>query len=176
MAIRAACAARRGSGRARRDDRALIRVDWNVSITVSGLFYYPVKSCAGTSLSVARLGANGIEGDRSFMIVTENGEFVTQRERPRLALVTPALDANGLTLAAPGMPELDVAFDGNRPRRSVVVWGDVVDAHDLGDDVASWISDYVGAGCRLVHMPSSATRAAGPVRGLDHSDTFGMAF
>ena len=42
------------------------------------------------------------------MLVRPNGRFVTQRELPRMALIGTQLDADALTLTAPGMPTLEV--------------------------------------------------------------------
>ena len=75
---------------------------------VTGLFVYPVKSCAGTALRVAELGARGIRHDREFMLVDAEGHFLTQRQLPRMALIRPARTADKLALSAPGMPRLDL--------------------------------------------------------------------
>ena len=58
---------------------------------VAGLFVYPVKGCAGTSIDAARLLPRGLEHDRRWMIVTPAGRFLTQREQPALARIRPLL-------------------------------------------------------------------------------------
>ena len=68
---------------------------------LSGLFVYPIKSCAGMAVQTRRLDATGLEGDRSYMVVDEDGRFLTQREEPRLALVRPE-PGDPLTVATPG--------------------------------------------------------------------------
>ncbi len=66
---------------------------------ISGLFRYPVKSMAGESLDVARLGWHGIEGDRRFAFrrLTDKSSFpwLTASKLPELLLYRPfGLDGN----------------------------------------------------------------------------------
>ncbi|HSV69890.1 MAG TPA: MOSC N-terminal beta barrel domain-containing protein, partial [Methylibium sp.] len=56
-------------------------------ITIASLHVYPVKSCAGVTLDETLLIETGFEFDRAWMVVDADGEFVSQRELPRMALV-----------------------------------------------------------------------------------------
>ena len=56
---------------------------------IAGLYVYPVKSCAGVAVSSATLFDTGLDLDRAWMVVDEEGEFVSQRELPRMALIQP---------------------------------------------------------------------------------------
>ena len=58
-------------------------------VRVASLYVYPIKGCKGHSLSKARLTKWGIEDDRTYMIVNDKMEFVSQRELPRMALIHP---------------------------------------------------------------------------------------
>ena len=55
--------------------------------TITQLNVYPVKSCRGVALSEALLTKEGLENDRQWLIVEPGGQFLTQRELPRLALI-----------------------------------------------------------------------------------------
>ena len=56
-----------------------------MGITVQSLTYYPVKGCAGTSVESARVGATGLEHDRTFMVVDAvDGSFRSQRKTPAI--------------------------------------------------------------------------------------------
>ncbi|MEU2575424.1 MOSC domain-containing protein [Streptomyces anulatus] len=70
--------------------------------TVVDLFTYPIKGCAGTPLDSTHLTPAGPAHDRSFMVVSTDGVYRTQRRDPRLALVRPTISADGgrLTLAS----------------------------------------------------------------------------
>jgi len=132
--------------------------------TLSELFVYPIKSCAGIALDVARLEPYGLAYDRNWMIVDPAGRFVTQREFPRLALVRTALTADALVVDAPGMAPLalpiDPDVDADVPRVAATVWRDTVSAIDTGDDAARWFSAFVGVPLRLVRFDPAAERIA----------------
>src|SRR5205823_5468234 len=102
---------------------------------VSGLFVYPVKSCAGTALDVAELGERGIVHDREFMVVDRAGHFLTQRQLPRMALIRPVRTVDTLVLSAPGMSSLKVLTPSEGERLPVTVWRDRVAAIDQGPAV-----------------------------------------
>lgn len=48
------------------------------------IWRYPVKSMKGEPLTTARLGPNGIDGDRALQVVDGRGHVVTSRTRPGL--------------------------------------------------------------------------------------------
>src|SRR5690606_32727079 len=83
----------------------------DVTARIERLFVYPVKSCSGIELKEALLTEAGLDLDRAWMVVDERGEFVTQRELPRMALVRPQLKIHEVVLRAPGMLALHLAID-----------------------------------------------------------------
>jgi len=111
---------------------------------IEALWVYPVKSCAGVSLGEAELTPTGLAWDRAWMVVDEQGGFVTQRELPRMALVQPAFRLGQLVLRAPGMLALHLSLEAAEWPIKVRVWDDVVDAWDMGDIAAQWFSDFLG--------------------------------
>jgi uncharacterized protein YcbX len=133
-----------------------------VTVQISALQVYPVKSCAGITLTEATLTARGLENDRRWMVVDASGEFLSQRSHPRLALVKTRIHFGDLTLTAPGMLRLDlpveVVEDDDSVRRQVRVWDDAVDAVDEGDLAASWFSRFLNTSCRLVKLHPDAIR------------------
>ncbi|WP_431044304.1 MOSC domain-containing protein [Streptomyces sp. P1-3] len=127
---------------------------------VVALTTYPVKGCAGTSLSEARLTEAGLAHDRAFLVVDENGVFRSQRTAPRLAVIRPKVNEAGdqLTLRAPGMEELRVAVDATSTPRDVEMFRTPYRGIDQGQAVAEWLSDVLGAPSRLVRVPSDHQR------------------
>ena len=130
--------------------------------TLSDIIFYPVKSCAGISVAQAVLTEAGLEVDgvcdREWMVVDEAGQFLTQREHPRMALVTPSLTAGALELSAPGLSPHVVGQSTGGATIGVRLWDDAVQADDCGDASAAWFSQAIGAPCRLVHFPAGARR------------------
>ncbi len=88
------------------------------------------------------------------MVVDDHGSFLSQRELPRMALISCALRASTLELRAPGMLALQVplAFDDAGPPMRVQVWADVVMAQDSGAVAAQWFTGFLGQTARLVRF------------------------
>jgi len=124
----------------------------DLSCTLHSLYVHPVKSCAGIAVHRSLLLETGLEFDRSWMLVDERGEFVTQRELPRLSLVQPTLRHDDLVLRAPGMLALHLALDRVDSALSVRVWDDWVPAWDMGALAAQWFSDFTGRPLRLARF------------------------
>ncbi len=152
----------------------------DVTATLYRLFVYPVKSCAGVALEQATLTETGLEFDRAWMVVDAQGQFVTQRELPRMALIQPQLKAFEMVLRAPGMLEARVPLDTVEQPVHVQVWSDTVPAFDMGDALAQWFSDFLGQPLRLVrfhpdHRRLSSTKWTGTDQGLNQfSDGFAV--
>lgn len=134
---------------------------------IAALHIYPVKSCRGIDLDSATLGAAGLEaggtGDREWMVVDTRGNFVTQREAPRMALIEPSLDGPELVLRAPGMAELRIPRDlpfGRAATLQVRVWNHACHAFDEGDAAAAWFSRYLGRPLRLARFDPAHRRVS----------------
>ncbi|HXD43120.1 MAG TPA: MOSC N-terminal beta barrel domain-containing protein [Ramlibacter sp.] len=119
---------------------------------IARLFVYPVKSCAGVEVAEAVLTETGLDLDRAWMVVDDQGEFVTQRELPRMALIRPQLKTYEVVLRAPGMLALHLAIDAVEQPVQVKLWDQQVKAFDMGGVAAQWLSDFLGRKLRLVRF------------------------
>ena len=131
--------------------------------TISQLILYPIKSCAGLALeeavaTVSGLSAHGIH-DREWMLVTLEGQFLTQREYPRMATIVPRVEGESLVVSAPGMPglRLPLAQQLGATLR-VQIWDETVDAIDCGDAAAGWFGQALATTCRLVRFRPELVR------------------
>ncbi|HVN76365.1 MAG TPA: MOSC N-terminal beta barrel domain-containing protein [Thermoanaerobaculaceae bacterium] len=130
------------------------------ALELSGLNVYPVKSARGVACASATVGPRGLDGDRRWMVVEGERVFLSQRTRPRLALVSVAQTGSHLVLSAPGTEPLTLA----RPPEDaatvrVRVWDDVCDAQPAPHGASGWISAVLGCACELVFMPDASHRA-----------------
>lgn len=136
--------------------------------TLSEITLYPIKSCAGISVREATLTDAGLAVDavydREWMVIDPDGNGLTQRQHPRMALITPRIKSDTLELRAPGMLRLEIPLGLPGPEiertREVKVWDEVVLAYDCDDTTAAWFSNAIGTPCRLVRFHASATRFA----------------
>ena len=117
--------------------------EFDLTATISRIFVYPIKSCAAVELKESLLIETGLEFDRAWMVVDESGEFLSQRELPRMALIQPKLKQYELVLRAPGMLSLHIALDSVEKACQVKVWDDTCAAFDMGDVAAQWFTDFL---------------------------------
>ncbi len=120
-------------------------------------------------MQAAELTETGLLYDRAWMVVDSEGDFVTQRELPRMALVQPTFKHDELVLRAPGMLPLHLALNAVESPVRVRVWDDEVAAFDMGDLAAQWFSDCLGSDApaalkhlRLVRFDPSVRRLCSP--------------
>lgn len=142
---------------------------------VTGLFTYPIKACAGISLSEATLTPRGFADDRWLMVVDPDGRFLTQRECPTLGQVKPRISGDALHLEAPRTQTLSMRLQRNGARREVVVWKSHCLAIDQGDEVAEWFSSYLDRRVRLVRAADDFHRALDSHYAPRPSDTTAFA-
>lgn len=135
---------------------------------VAGLTIYPLKSASGIDVHELILDERGAMGDRRWLLVDPEGGAITARECHAMLRIVPSfLDEEdrdgGLWLSADGEPLLHVAVPSSQAERCrVVIWGDVVMAHDAGDDAAVWCSRVIGRDTRLVRVFDESRRALKP--------------
>jgi hypothetical protein len=131
-----------------------------------------VKSCRGIETASWEVDELGLRYDRSFMLVDRSGRFVTQREQPRLALIGTRIAGGRLTLTAPACKpfEIDLARASGY-RIEIEVWRHRGPALDQGDAAAAWVSDHLGAVCRLVRLAPHHFRRVDPAFFLGESYT-----
>ncbi len=143
--------------------------------TISELFVYPIKSCAGIALHEARLFATGLEYDRCWMVTDPAGAMLTQRAYPRMALIQVEIGAEDLVIRAPGMSELRTPLDSARLEApsavQTQVWRDAAYGLDTGAASAAWFSTFLGMPARLLRFDPKRERIVDP----DYTDSVGGA-
>ena len=126
---------------------------------VRELWVYPIKSCQGYRLSVAQALPTGLQHDRCMMVVSaDGGKMVSQRSVPFMALICPTIHDDTLSLNAPNQPALTVNMNAHFGVKRVTVWGDTLNAIDMGDEAALWFSKALKCDVRLVRFNSDLKR------------------
>lgn len=128
-----------------------------MTLHISRLAVYPLKSAAGTSLPEARLTSWGLEWDRRWMLVDAGGQFLSQRKLPRMALIQAGVEKECLRVSAPGRPEMLAVPDNPQPVK-VTVWNDEVWAETVSATADAWFEDFLGVKARLVFFPTHSQR------------------
>lgn len=107
----------------------------------------------------AHINKDGLRGDREFVILSDKGKFLTARQYPKIVLVKATFWRRALTLSADnGSSVVAHLPDAKQKMQSFKVWADTVTGADMGDEIASWLSDYLGIGCRLIAATANTVR------------------
>lgn len=147
---------------------------------VSALYVYPVKGLGGMSLDHAELGIKGFKWDRRFMLVDEQGRFISQREVAKLTQLVAEITETDLVLRLRQMPDtfqlpLHSIDAGSRPM--VEIWSSRVRAINPSPTLDAWMSDYLHQKVRLVYMPETTRRSVPPAyAGPGHTVGFADAY
>jgi uncharacterized protein YcbX len=101
---------------------------------VSRIYIHPIKSLPGIELEKALLTKNGISCfdqpeiiDRKWMIVDEDGNFLSQRKDPKMALIKQTINDDQIILTAPSKENLVIPIKlENAKKRQCRYWKNVI--------------------------------------------------
>ncbi|KAL7646918.1 UNVERIFIED_CONTAM: hypothetical protein RMT77_002175 [Armadillidium vulgare] len=141
-------------------------LNWNgldrKCLLLTDIIIYPVKSCAGISVSRWPVGECGLKYDRQWVIVNSSGVTLTMKRCPLLSLLKPWIDEdnNVLVLSYKGFNNINInlslsldTITSENKFCSGRICGDKINGVDCGDDVSKWLSSVLGVtGVRLVRQ------------------------
>lgn len=136
-------------------------------VVVTEIRRFPVKSCRGEILDEGVVEKWGLRGDRRWMLVDDQGEAVTIRERRGMVLVHPELRADGGLLvrdtSGSGLEALSVDVPTSDDVVPVSLFRGTPFLAAVADAEAhAWFSKAVGEPVRLVHADDPSRRPANP--------------
>lgn len=122
------------------------------------LIHYPIKGASGISTKNAFAGYEGLKNDRRWMLVDQNGRFVSQREYPELARVKQTIENGSLTVSY-GEESISFPYTShNNEPIHVTIWDDSVKAISANKMLHEFFSQILGRSVRLVYMQESGDR------------------
>jgi uncharacterized protein len=131
---------------------------------------YPVKSLGGISLSEARLSSKGLDMDRRWMLVSEGGKFLTQRNLPQLALFRTHLHDSHLTISLGEDKAVVPLGPGQGPLTTTEVWGTPVKVREVHAEISQWFSRHLGMNCVFTVFPEEQHRPINPTWQKHHEE------
>ncbi len=145
------------------------------SYTLSDIIIYPVKSLAGIHLTSWQVTETGFQYDRKWMLVDNQGQFLSQRRLPKMALIKTALTANELILSAPDQEDLVLSLTPADGEVIVsTIWHDQCASRRISRHTDRWFSDFLAIDCRLVYLPDEVIRPV-DTRYAETTDQVGFA-
>jgi uncharacterized protein YcbX len=144
---------------------------------LSQLFIYPIKSLGGIVLQQGYISTRGLEHDREWMLIDQEGTFISQRKYPQLALFQTSITATRVTVQYNHNPNQSIFFSINEYLDSpiaVTIWDDHCTALEVSTEVSEWFSAYLQMDVKLVKMPQIEKRKVDP-RYAHNGETVGFA-
>jgi uncharacterized protein YcbX/ferredoxin len=127
--------------------------------TLTEIYIYPIKSTKGVSLPSSAVDEQGLLFDRKYMLIDNNGTFITGRSHPQLTQIKTEIVESTLSINAANMPTLTIIpTDFSRERIKVKVWSDMVEAIHCNRQYDQWFSAYLKISCRLVFFGETSER------------------
>lgn len=132
------------------------------AMKVSEINIYPIKSLGRILLNKAIIEQRGLQLDRRWMLVDENGKFLTQREFPKMSKISISLAETGLQVSADKFDDLTVPFEVEGEKLKVEVWDSNCEAILSASHINQWFSEVLQITCKLVYMPDDSRREINP--------------
>lgn len=132
-----------------------------MTFSLASIHIYPLKSCAPLTLQSSTVETRGLARDRRWMAIDADGKMLTGREHARLTLIRALPNADGsLHLDAPGTSGLRVPVpDAYGERVATSVWDSPVSPLLADETSNAWLTTFIGAPTRLLHMDRECIRA-----------------
>src|SRR6187549_2630907 len=132
-------------------------------LKLSEIWIYPIKSLGGISLQQSQVFEKGLQHDRRWMLVDGNGQFMTQRIYPQMALFKLSFDGEGLRITFGNHTNhLPFIHPPIIDLMKVTIWDDSVLACEVSEAHSSWFSILLGIKCKLVFFPEGNSRPVDP--------------
>jgi uncharacterized protein YcbX len=126
---------------------------------LSQIFVYPIKSARGIEVSETHVNISGPLRDRRWILVDQQGVFLSQRTVPRMALIEPRFEGADLIVTAPNISPLLISeWSGDGEWLSVRIWRDHLTLPHPSQAYSDSFSAFVGEPCRLVYLPDTVQR------------------
>lgn len=140
--------------------------------TLSQIYVYPVKSLAGFQVQQWPVDKTGLRYDRKWMLIDTDGQFLSQRRLPKMALIKTCIADNRLILSAPDLEDISLPLQSAEGEDvQVTIWDDQCLAKAISSEADAWLSKFLGCPCRLVYHPEDRVRKVDPDYATDSDQT-----
>lgn len=125
------------------------------------IYIYPIKSIQGIAVSNSEVTLSGLNDDRQYMLVDEQGMAITAREHPQLSLVSAKLVGEKQWQLQHPAIEQALTIDGKSFSNTTLecqIWDHQVSGHLCAQSIDQWFSELLETPVQLVYFGPSSTR------------------
>ncbi|MEX2231224.1 MAG: MOSC N-terminal beta barrel domain-containing protein [Cyclobacteriaceae bacterium] len=137
-------------------------------LILTEIWIYPVKSLGGIPLEKASVMGKGLEFDRRWMLIDDEGVFMTQRVNPAMALFKLRIQEGWISISytKDGKIISSCEFSISTPTSdkwiAARVWNDDVKVLEVEPELSKWFSHHLQTSCKLVAFPEEKPRPVDP--------------
>jgi uncharacterized protein len=131
------------------------------SYKIKQLYIYPIKSMRGIAIDESEVGLKGLNYDRQWMLMdNESGRFLSQRNFPHMALLTPSIADGKVTITDADGTSLTFDIDecDTSQTYDATVWNDAMQVYEVSQSASAWCSKALNTDCKLVMMTNDYGR------------------
>ncbi len=131
-------------------------------LRLTEIWIYPIKSLGGIRLKQAQVLEKGLALDRRWMLVDNQGKFLTQRVYPQMALLKLSIHDDKVTIIhTKNKSSHTISLNPQKSESTfpVVIWDDTVQAFEVSPTSTTWFTNMLGIECKLVFFPEGNERA-----------------
>lgn len=143
----------------------------SAELRLTEIWIYPVKGLRGIRLRSSRVLGKGLEFDRRYMLIDDNGVAMTQRKYPTMALFQTAITNGYISIAyGPHAIEVPATPPVTNGSMKAAVWDDIVMVEEVSEECSHWFSTHLGVQCKLVFFPENESRPVDPEYQINHEN------
>ncbi|OTF72083.1 hypothetical protein BLA29_005518 [Euroglyphus maynei] len=127
---------------------------------IKKLIIYPIKSLQGVEVDHLDIVQTGVQWnnfhDRTMALVNEKNIMLTQRNKPKLGMITIKLQDEDIMLNAPGMETLKIPyFDEKLITNDIVtfdIWGQKTEGYVCQKEYCEWFTRFLNSETKLLRI------------------------
>src|SRR5688572_29481681 len=138
-------------------------------LMLTEIWIYPIKGLGGIQLSSAKVFQKGLLHDRRWMLLDDEGIFMTQREYPEMALFRLSLSAHHDVINITkknASKNSSISFNTETILTEqpflTKIWDDEVEVQEVDVKLSEWFSAHFNIQTRLVAFPEKNLRPVDP--------------
>ncbi len=126
--------------------------------TIKAISIYPIKGLGGISLDSAMAQKEGLQYDRRWMLVDNEGQFLSQRQNANMALFSLQIIEEELVVNYQAH-SIRIAIGSHGENiEDVQVWDSKLKGHEVSPEASEWFSQHLGREAKLIKMTAVSIR------------------
>ncbi|MCB9026463.1 MAG: MOSC domain-containing protein [Bdellovibrionaceae bacterium] len=143
---------------------------------VASLHIYPIKSCKGISVDQLEVNDRGPLWDRNWVLVSDQGQFLSQRQFPELSQVEVFLEEDYIKFGLPSMGYLKIPIDACGEKKEFQLWGEGSYGYEVSAEASEWFSAYLKSPCHFLSSSGIYSRKSSSKRSHSSSLVYADGF